>query len=279
MNADGLLSLHQVGESGSGKSTILRLLYRFYEISSGTIRIDGQDISKVTQASLRRAVGVVPQDSVLFNESIRYNIGYGREGATDEEIEECAKSASLHSRILSFPDQYDTKVGERGVRLSGGEKQRVSIARTMLKSPPILLLDEATSALDTNTERDIQSSLNTLLKGRTSLSIAHRLSTIVNSDIILVLSNGEIVEAGSHAELVAAKGVFADLWEKQVSRLPSFLIPVRAPNLVLTIVPLLPFRSRPRRSSSPKPACWSTSRRTSPPRARPVHQLEEQSLA
>ena len=182
MNADGLLSLHQVGESGSGKSTILRLLYRFYEISSGTIRIDGQDISKVTQASLRRAVGVVPQDSVLFNESIRYNIGYGREGATDEEIEECAKSASLHSRILSFPDQYDTKVGERGVRLSGGEKQRVSIARTMLKSPPILLLDEATSALDTNTERDIQSSLNTLLKGRTSLSIAHRLSTIVNSD-------------------------------------------------------------------------------------------------
>ncbi|KAL7414669.1 hypothetical protein BDY24DRAFT_384154 [Mrakia frigida] len=210
-------SVALVGESGSGKSTVLRLLYRFYEITSGTIRIDGQDISKVTQSSLRRAIGVVPQDSVLFNESIKYNIAYGRENATDEEIEEVAKNAQLHSRILTFPDGYETKVGERGVRLSGGEKQRVSLARTMLKSPPILLLDEATSALDTNTEREIQTSLNLLLQNRTSLSIAHRLSTIVNADIILVLSNGEIVESGSHAELVEKKGVFAELWKKQIT--------------------------------------------------------------
>jgi len=208
-----------VGESGSGKSTILRLLYRFYDLKDGegSILIDGQDIRDVTQKSLRHAIGVVPQDSVLFNTTITYNIGYGKFGASAEEIEEAARSAQMHDRIMSFPDGYQTKVGERGVRLSGGEKQRVSIARTLLKNPPVLLLDEATSALDTSTEKDIQKALQNLMKGRSSLSIAHRLSTIASADLILVLKNGEIIEQGNHKELLTLDGVFASMWADQVS--------------------------------------------------------------
>ncbi|KAG8744457.1 hypothetical protein FRC10_010127 [Ceratobasidium sp. 414] len=209
-------SVALVGESGSGKSTILRLLYRFYDLApgNGAIRIDGQDIR---DASLRKAIGVVPQDSVLFNDTIAYNVGYGKFGATAEEIENAARAAQMHERITSFPDGYNTKVGERGVRLSGGEKQRVSIARTLLKSPRVILLDEATSALDTTTERDIQKALQNLVDGRSSLSIAHRLSTIANSDVILVLHNGEIVESGSHRELVERDGRFAAMWADQIS--------------------------------------------------------------
>ncbi|CAA7259242.1 unnamed protein product [Cyclocybe aegerita] len=213
-------SVALVGESGAGKSTILRLLYRFYDLGEGQgrILIDGQDIRDVTQKSLRQAVGVVPQDSVLFNSSIGYNIGYGKLGSTPDEIEAAAKSAQMHDRIMSFPDGYDTKVGERGVRLSGGEKQRVAIARTLLKNPPILLLDEATSALDTSTEKDIQKALQNLVKGRSSLSIAHRLSTIASADLILVLREGQIIEQGSFKELLAIEdGVFASMWADQVS--------------------------------------------------------------
>ncbi|KAF9038357.1 hypothetical protein BDZ89DRAFT_1100422 [Hymenopellis radicata] len=212
-------SVALVGESGSGKSTILRLFYRFYDLKEGEgrILIDGQDIRDVTQKSLRQAIGVVPQDSVLFNTTIGYNIGYGKFGATPEEIEAAAKSAQMHDRIMSFPDGYDTTVGERGVRLSGGEKQRVAIARTLLKNPPILLLDEATSALDTSTEKDIQKALLNLMTGRSSLSIAHRLSTISAADVILVLKDGQIVEQGSHKELLALDGIFASMWADQVS--------------------------------------------------------------
>ncbi|KAG5637231.1 hypothetical protein H0H81_005353, partial [Sphagnurus paluster] len=212
-------SVALVGESGAGKSTILRLLYRFYDLGEGEgrILIDGQDIRDVTQKSLRQAIGVVPQDSVLFNASIGYNIGYGKFGSTPEEIEAAAKSAQMHDRIMSFPEGYDTKVGERGVRLSGGEKQRVAIARTLLKNPPILLLDEATSALDTSTEKDIQKALQNLVKGRSSLSIAHRLSTIASADLILVLKDGQIVEQGTHRELVAQDGIFASMWADQIS--------------------------------------------------------------
>ncbi|EFI28192.1 mitochondrial half-size ABC transporter [Coprinopsis cinerea okayama7 len=212
-------SVALVGESGSGKSTILRLLYRFYDLKDGegAILIDGQDIRDVTQKSLRHAIGVVPQDSVLFNTTISYNIGYGKFGSSQEEIEEAARSAQMHDRIMSFPNGYETKVGERGVRLSGGEKQRVSIARTLLKNPPILLLDEATSALDTSTEKDIQKALQNLVQGRSSLSIAHRLSTIASADLILVLKEGQIIEQGTHAELLALDGVFASMWADQVS--------------------------------------------------------------
>ncbi|KAF8626834.1 hypothetical protein AX15_004665 [Amanita polypyramis BW_CC] len=212
-------SVALVGESGSGKSTILRLLYRFYDLGEGEgrILIDGQDIREVTQKSLRQAIGVVPQDSVLFNASISYNIGYGKFGASMQEIETAARSAQMHDRVMTFPDSYDTKVGERGVRLSGGEKQRVAIARTLLKNPPILLLDEATSALDTSTEKDIQKALQNLVRGRSSLSIAHRLSTIASADLILVLKDGQIVEQGSHKELLAHDGVFASMWADQVS--------------------------------------------------------------
>ncbi|KAA1475175.1 hypothetical protein DENSPDRAFT_841913 [Dentipellis sp. KUC8613] len=212
-------SVALVGESGAGKSTILRLLYRFYDLKEGEgrITIDGQDIRDVTQTSLRKAIGVVPQDSVLFNASIEYNIGYGKFGASHEEIEEAARAAQMHDKIANFPDGYATKVGERGIRLSGGEKQRVAIARTLLKNPPVLLLDEATSALDTSTERDIQKALQNLMRGRSSLSIAHRLSTIASADLILVLKDGQIVEQGSHKELLDQNGLFASMWADQVS--------------------------------------------------------------
>jgi ATP-binding cassette subfamily B (MDR/TAP) protein 6 len=212
-------SVALVGESGAGKSTVLRLLYRFYDLkdAEGRILIDGQDIREVTQTSLRKAIGVVPQDSVLFNTSIGYNIGYGKFDATPEEIMSAAQAAQMHDRIMGFPDGYETKVGERGVRLSGGEKQRVAIARTLLKNPPILLLDEATSALDTSTEKDIQKALQNLQKGRSSLSIAHRLSTIASADVILVLKDGQIVEQGNHQELLARGGVFATMWADQIS--------------------------------------------------------------
>ncbi|KAG8890731.1 hypothetical protein FRB98_006235 [Tulasnella sp. 332] len=213
-------SVALVGESGGGKSTILRLLFRQYDLQQGEgrILIDGQDIRDVTQSSLRKAIGVVPQDSVLFNASIVYNIGYGKFGSSQEEIENAAQAAQMHDRILTFPDGYETRVGERGVRLSGGEKQRVSIARTFLKNPPILALDEATSALDTATEKEIQKALQNLLSGRTSLSIAHRLSTISSADIILVLKDGRVVESGSHEDLLARKGEFSAMWAKQVTK-------------------------------------------------------------
>jgi ATP-binding cassette subfamily B protein len=204
-----------VGPSGAGKSTLSRLLYRFYEPGSGAITIDGQDVTAVTQASLRQAVGIVPQDTVLFNDTIRYNIRYGRPEATDEEVETAAKLASIHDFIASLAQGYETRVGERGLKLSGGEKQRVAIARTVLKNPAVLVLDEATSALDIKTERDIQAALTEVAKDRTTLVIAHRLSTIVNADEILVLSDGEIIERGTHSELVAAEGTYADMWRRQ----------------------------------------------------------------
>ncbi|WWC60172.1 uncharacterized protein I303_102737 [Kwoniella dejecticola CBS 10117] len=209
-------SMALVGETGSGKSTILRLLYRFYNVTEGRILIDGQDISKVKQQSLRHAIGIVPQDSVLWNDTIGANIAYGRPDATDEEIIQAAISGKMHEKIMNFDEGYDTVVGERGVRLSGGEKQRVSLSRMFLKSPAILVLDEATSALDTETEREIQKSLAALAKGRSSLSIAHRLSTIINSDKIVVMKNGEIVEIGGYKDLVSRNGAFAKMWKRQI---------------------------------------------------------------
>lgn len=205
-----------VGESGGGKSTVFRLLFRFYNSESGTIQVDQHDTASVTIDSLRRHIGVVPQDTVLFNESLMYNLRYARPEATDDEIYEACKAASIHAKIMSFPDGYDTKVGERGLRLSGGEKQRVAIARTIIKDPRIILLDEATAALDTETEEHIQEALNTLAKGRTMLIIAHRLSTITMCDQILVLHEGRVVERGSHTELLAMKGRYAGMWKKQV---------------------------------------------------------------
>jgi len=204
-----------VGSSGSGKSTIGRLLFRFYDVSGGAIRIDGQDIREVTQDSLHDAIGVVPQDTVLFNDTIRYNIAYGREGADEAEVVAAAKSAKIHDFIMSLPEGYDTQVGERGLKLSGGEKQRVGIARTLLKNPPILLLDEATSALDTDTEREIQSELRAMAQGRTVLTIAHRLSTIADADRIVVLEKGEVVETGTHDALLSQPGRYAQLWARQ----------------------------------------------------------------
>ncbi|GAA0544579.1 ATP-binding cassette subfamily B protein [Rhizomicrobium palustre] len=204
-----------VGPSGAGKSTISRILYRFYDISSGRVVIDGQDIREVAQASLRASIGIVPQDTVLFNDTVRYNIGYGRIGASDDEIEEAARLAQIDKFIRDLPNGYQAQVGERGLKLSGGEKQRVAIARTILKNPPILLLDEATSALDTHTEREIQSALNEVSKNRTTLVIAHRLSTVVDADEILVLEKGEIVERGRHDDLIAKKGAYAAMWDKQ----------------------------------------------------------------
>ena len=204
-----------VGPSGAGKSTVSRLLYRFYDVSGGAVTIDGQNIADVTQKSLRAAIGMVPQDTVLFNDTIRYNIRYGRPGASDEEVEEAAKLAQIHDFIQTLPAGYDSMVGERGLKLSGGEKQRVAIARTILKGPPILLLDEATSALDTYTEQEIQSALAGVSKDRTTLVIAHRLSTIVDADEIIVLDGGHIAERGSHGELLNLNGVYADLWNRQ----------------------------------------------------------------
>jgi ATP-binding cassette subfamily B protein len=204
-----------VGPSGAGKSTISRLLFRFYEVTSGRILIDGQDIRDVTQTSLRAAIGMVPQDTVLFNDTIRYNIRYGRWDASDAEVEEAARQAQIDDFIRRSPKGYETEVGERGLKLSGGEKQRVAIARTILKGPPILLLDEATSALDSHTERDIQDELDRVARGRTTLVIAHRLSTIVGADMILVLDDGVIVERGTHQELLAHGGLYASMWNRQ----------------------------------------------------------------
>ncbi|RKO93350.1 P-loop containing nucleoside triphosphate hydrolase protein, partial [Blyttiomyces helicus] len=213
-----------VGPSGGGKTTIFRLLFRFYEVTSGSIKIDGQDIRDVKQSSLRHSIGVVPQDTVLFNDTVRYNIRYGNIAASDAEVEAAAAAAQIHEKVLTFPEGYETKVGERGLRLSGGEKQRVAIARTLLKNPPIVLLDEATSALDNTTERLIQESLQTLSANRTTLVIAHRLSTIVHSDLILVVKDGKIVERGTHQQLLRqgegglrddGVGTYFDMWTKE----------------------------------------------------------------
>ncbi|QQV77204.1 ABC transporter ATP-binding protein/permease [Sphingomonas aliaeris] len=208
-------TLAVVGPSGAGKSTLARLMYRFYDLTGGRIMIDGQDIAQVTQASLRAAIGIVPQDTVLFNDTIGYNIAYGREGATRAEIEGAARGAAISTFIEGQSDGYDTRVGERGLKLSGGEKQRVAIARTLLKNPPILILDEATSALDSRTEGEIQSTLEDIERGRTTIVIAHRLSTIVHADEIVVLEAGEVVERGTHAQLLRRNGLYAEMWNRQ----------------------------------------------------------------
>ncbi len=204
-----------VGPSGAGKSTISRILLRFYDVTGGRVLIDGQDLREVTQKSLRAAMGVVPQDTVLFNDTIFYNIKYGRPDASDEDIAAAAKMAQIDGFIRALPEGYDTMVGERGLKLSGGEKQRVAIARTILKGPPILILDEATSALDSHTEKEIQDALDRISQDRTTLVIAHRLSTIVHADQILVLEKGQLVEQGTHAELIAKDGLYASLWARQ----------------------------------------------------------------
>jgi len=204
-----------VGPSGAGKSTISRILYRFYDIQGGAVTIDGQDIRDITQESLRAVIGIVPQDTVLFNDTVKYNIAYGRIGASEAQIREAARLAQIDKFIDLLPQGYESMVGERGLKLSGGEKQRVAIARTILKNPPILLLDEATSALDTGTEREIQSALNKVSEGRTSLVIAHRLSTVVDADEILVLDHGQIIERGRHSQLLALGGHYASMWNKQ----------------------------------------------------------------
>jgi ATP-binding cassette subfamily B protein len=204
-----------VGPSGAGKSTISRLLFRLYDVSAGRITIDGQNIRDVTQASLRASIGMVPQDTVLFNDTIRYNIRYGRWDATDAEVEAAAAMAQIDGFIRMSPHGYETEVGERGLKLSGGEKQRVAIARTILKAPPILVLDEATSALDSHTEQEIQDELEKVSRGRTSLVIAHRLSTIVGADEIIVLDQGRIAERGTHSQLLAANGLYASMWNRQ----------------------------------------------------------------
>jgi ATP-binding cassette subfamily B protein len=204
-----------VGPSGAGKSTISRLLFRFYDVDQGEIRIDGQDLREVAQDSVRAAIGIVPQDTVLFNDTVYYNTAYGRPGATPAEVEEAARLAAIHDFITSTPDGYQTMVGERGLKLSGGEKQRVAIARTILKQPRILLFDEATSALDTRTEREIQAALRKVSENRTTLVIAHRLSTVVDADEILVLDDGRIVERGTHVGLLASKGIYATMWRRQ----------------------------------------------------------------
>jgi len=214
--AGGKLAI--VGPTGAGKSTISRLLFRFYDVTGGAVRVDGQDVRDLTQESLRAAIGVVPQDTVLFNDTIRYNIAYGRPGASQDEVEAAAKLAQVHDFVLRLPDGYDTRVGERGLKLSGGEKQRVAIARTILKDPRILILDEATSALDTRTEQDIQTALRGLASHRTTLVIAHRLSTVVDADEIIVLEDGKVAERGSHAALLAAGGLYARMWALQAEQ-------------------------------------------------------------
>jgi ATP-binding cassette, subfamily B, heavy metal transporter len=206
-----------VGPSGAGKSTIARLLYRFYDPTGGRILIDGQDIAEVTQASLREAIGIVPQDTVLFNDTIGYNIAYGRAGATQSDIEAAARGAAIDGFIAALPQGYDSMVGERGLKLSGGEKQRVAIARTLLKNPPILVLDEATSALDSRTEQAIQETLERVAESRTTIMIAHRLSTIVNADQIVVLDEGRVAERGTHDELLGRGGLYAELWARQAA--------------------------------------------------------------
>ncbi len=213
--AGGTLAV--VGPSGAGKSTLARLLFRFYDVTGGRVLIDGQDIREVDQTSLRRSIGIVPQDTVLFNDTIGYNIAYGREGATRAEVEAAARGASIHDFILSLPQGYDTQVGERGLKLSGGEKQRVAIARTLLKDPQLLILDEATSALDSRTEAAIQDTLDRLAQRRTTVIVAHRLSTIVHADEIIVLEKGRIVERGTHAALVARGGLYAEMWARQLA--------------------------------------------------------------
>ena len=207
-----------VGHSGSGKSTLSRLLYRFYEVNSGTITIDGQDLRDITQHSLRHAIGIVPQDTVLFNDTIEYNIAYGRPGASKDEIIAAARAASIHDFIASLPDGYETMVGERGLKLSGGEKQRVAIARTLLKDPAILIFDEATSALDSKAEQAIQAQLKDIARNRTTMVIAHRLSTIADAQQIIVLDHGRIIERGTHQGLLAREGLYAQMWERQQAR-------------------------------------------------------------
>ena len=210
-------TLAVVGPSGAGKSTLARLLFRFYDTTGGRILIDGQDIAKVQQASLRAEIGIVPQDTVLFNDTIGYNIAYGRDGADQAQVEDAARGAAIHSFIASTPDQYATKVGERGLKLSGGEKQRVAIARTLLKNPPILILDEATSALDSRTEAEIQATLRAIAERRTTIVIAHRLSTVVDADEIVVLDAGLVAERGTHASLLAKDGLYAEMWARQAA--------------------------------------------------------------
>ena len=204
-----------VGPSGSGKSTLVRLLFRFYDVTGGSIAIDGQDVRSVGQLSLRRAIGVVPQDTVLFNDTVAANIAYGRPGASQAEIEAAARVAQIHDFVESLPDGYATKVGERGLKLSGGEKQRVAIARVMLKNPPVLVLDEATSALDSRTEQALQDALERIATGRTTLVIAHRLSTVIDADEIIVLEHGSVIERGTHMQLLARRGLYADMWRRQ----------------------------------------------------------------
>jgi ATP-binding cassette subfamily B protein len=222
--AGGKLAI--VGPTGAGKSTISRLLFRFYDVTGGRILIDGQDIRDVTQDSLRAAIGVVPQDTVLFNDTIGYNIGYGRPGASAEEIAQAARQAQVHDFVMKLPEGYETRVGERGLKLSGGEKQRVAIARTILKDPRILILDEATSALDSRTEQDIEAALRAVANRRTTLVIAHRLSTVVDADEIIVLQDGQVAERGRHAALLAEGGLYARMWALQAAEQELEPVPV-----------------------------------------------------
>ena len=220
-----------VGPTGAGKSTISRLLFRFYDVDGGAVRLDGVDVRDLTQESLRGAIGVVPQDTVLFNDTIRYNIAYGRPGATDAEVEEAARVAQVHDFVQRLPDGYDTRVGERGLKLSGGEKQRVAIARTVLKNPRVLILDEATSALDTRTEHEIEAAIRSVARDRTTLVIAHRLSTVVDADEILVLVDGRVAERGTHAALLARGGTYARMWALQAEQgeVPATALPDPVP--------------------------------------------------